>query len=225
MGRSEGGSGCSGRPQFECSRQVLEAGGYPWSYRHVRFSSLGGLPSRLGVDPIARYHLFPYREEEKFLNQYGQEETALRPTVDVELSRGNLDWRVRALIDTGAPLTVFTRGAGEALDVDFSDRSAPRRRVRLLGKLWDVLGQHVTLTLPPFSDLWWEAQVWFLLDDWDMPYGLLGSEGFLEKWAVSFNKYYDYFVVEPAEEFHRDLPVDPFAEFQKLDLDWEPRDY
>lgn len=128
-------------------------------------------------------------------------------------------------MDTGSNLTLFDRGAGEALEIDFMSRSAPRRKVRLLGRLWDVLGAFVSLTLPPFGDLGWEAQVWFFLEEWDMPYGILGNEGFLDKWAVTFNRYYNYFVVEPADEFHRDLPPDPFEEFQKMDPEWEPGDY
>jgi len=30
--------------------------------------------------------------------------------------------------------------------------------------------------------------------------GLLGTEGFLDKWALSFNKYYDYFVIQRPDE-------------------------
>jgi hypothetical protein len=43
--------------------------------------------------------------------------------------------------------------------------------------------------------------------------GVLGTEGFLDKFAVNFNKYYEYFVVERPDDFHqrvgRHLTIDP----------------
>lgn len=82
----------------------------------------------------------------------------------------------------------------------------------------------MTLTLPPFSDLYWEAEVWFFMNQWDIPFGVLGNEGFLDRWAVSFVRYDNYFVVEPVDDFTARLPkdVDPFEEFQKLDAEWDP---
>jgi hypothetical protein len=45
-----------------------------------------------------------------------------------------------------------------------------------------------------------------------LPFGLLGYEGFLNRWAVSFNAYMGYFVVEPAEDFDQRMPDDTFEE-------------
>ncbi len=56
-----------------------------------------------------------------------------------------------------------------------------------------------------------------------MPFqGLLGTEGFLDKFAVTFNKYYDYFVLERPDDFHDriggPLAVDPVV---VPDQQWE----
>jgi hypothetical protein len=86
----------------------------------------------------------------------------------------------------------------------------------------------VTLTLPPFDDLSWETEVAFLLDDWKMPFGLLGQQGFLDKWVVSFNGYDQFFVVEPRDAFVERTPfldeeLDPYVLWQggAYDSEWE----
>jgi hypothetical protein len=60
----------------------------------------------------------------------------------------------------------------------------------------------VELSLAGDPDRAWEARVGFITDpQFQMPFqGLLGTEGFLDRWAVTFNKYYEYFeVLEPDE--------------------------
>jgi hypothetical protein len=47
-----------------------------------------------------------------------------------------------------------------------------------------------------------------------MPFqGVLGTDGFLDRFAVTFNKYYEYFIVERPDDFHdrvgRHLTTDP----------------
>lgn len=170
---------------------------------------------------ISRFHIFPYREEEEILDPQGASSFAVRPTVQVVLERSDASWVTKALIDTGSNLSLFDRGSGEALGVDFTDAGAPRRSVDIVGRRWGVVGSYVTLSLPPFEDVSWDSLVWFFLDDWDMPFSVLGNEGFLDRWAVTFNRYFDYFVIEPADDFHQHLPVDPFVEFQRLDHDWQ----
>jgi hypothetical protein len=117
-------------------------------------------------------------------------------------------------------LTVFDRGTGEALRIDYSDPSLERRSTRMMGKDWNLVMDHARLVLPPFGDLDWDAYIGFLVDEWDSPFSLLGTEGFLDHWAVSFVQYKDYFTVEPMEEWERRMGIDPFEEFQKLD-DWD----
>lgn len=97
--------------------------------------------------------------------------------------------QVRALIDTGAPDTIFGRAVADAIGLDVGRPGGDRRTVRLLGGHWKAESALVTLTLPPFVDISWETQVHFLLDDIeDLPFqGLLGTRGFLDRWVVSFN--------------------------------------
>lgn len=141
----------------------------------------------------------------------------LRPTLDVELSRAGLTWRMKALVDTGSPVCVFPRGAGEALGLHFaSDALSPAPRlVDMLGERWAAVPEVVDLTLPRFPTFNWEAEVLFLVKEWDMPYGVLGQDGFLHRWAASFNYYGGYFVIEPADQFAERLPVDEFEEIMK----------
>jgi hypothetical protein len=52
----------------------------------------------------------------------------------------------------------------------------------------------------------WTVEVDFVVDE-GLPSGLLGYEGFLNRWAVSFNGYLGYFMVEPAEQFYARQPA------------------
>lgn len=138
----------------------------------------------------------------------------LRPTVDVKLTYTSFGMATKALIDTGSPRIVIPRGVGDALGITFPRSTDPDLRHHyLMGRRWPALTVLVT-PLPPFNDLAWEAEVDFVLED-GLPFGLLGFEGFLNRWAVSFNGYHSYFVVEPVESFEQRIPPDPFEEFQR----------
>ena len=141
-------------------------------------------------------HLFAYREEGS--------PPVLRPTVNIRLQFGTGDWTLRALIDTGAPITFFDRGAADALGVSFGHAGAECGIIRVLGGTWPVQFETVDLTLPLETGLTWTAQVAFARSpDLVMPFqGVLGTEGFLDKFAVTFNKYYDYFIIERPDDFH-----------------------
>lgn len=145
----------------------------------------------------------------------------LRPTVDVRLDCGGLTWKTKALIDTGASLCIFARGAGEALDVDFDGWSDRAQTVIIAGASRAVVPAYVDVTLPPFEDLHWTMEAWFFVEDWPVPFGILGSAGFLDHWAVSFNYYGSFFVVEPIDDFEQRIPVDEFEAFQtRYEDDW-----
>lgn len=166
------------------------------------------------VSPQDRFEFFQYREEEQVELGPGHEIRILRPTVDVELSLSDLQWRTKALVDTGAPHTLFDRGAAEALGLDFSDlrphdHPTQYRWHLLAGKRRPAVPVDVALQLPPFLDIKWRAEVQFLIEDWNMPFGLLGQEGFLDRWAVTFNRSRNYFVVQEVADFERRLPEDP----------------
>lgn len=142
--------------------------------------------------------------------------------MDVTLAHADLDWTVRALIDTGAPYTLFDRGAGDALGVDFERSDARRRWHKISGGTYLAQVEMVHLTLPPFDDLAWETEVDFFRTDWGMPFaGLLGTEGFLDRWVVTFNRYENYFVVEEPDGFAERLPPDFEAEYEGRDLGWK----
>lgn len=155
----------------------------------------------------SRFRLFPYREEEPLR---GRAQRLSRPTVDVTLLLGGEEASERALVDTGSPRTVFSRGAAIALQIDLPELGEGGPNVKtltFLGNKWEAVSETVTLQLPTYPDLRWEAEVDFVLDE-ALPYGLLGHEGFLDRWAVSFNAYHSYFVVEPVDDFHNRVPVD-----------------
>ena len=57
------------------------------------------------------------------------------------------DWTLRALVDTGAPITFFDRGAGEAIGVRFGQAGAERGTIRIFGGTWHIQFEHVELTL------------------------------------------------------------------------------
>lgn len=138
---------------------------------------------------------FPYREEGN--------PPVLRPSIDVELRFGpNGVWRTSALIDTGSPITVFDYGTAEALLVRFGHAGAETGTVRLLGARHPIQFEHVDLALVDDAEFQWAARVGFITDpQFVMPFqGLLGTDGFLDKWAVTFNKYDEHFVLQRPGE-------------------------
>lgn len=136
----------------------------------------------------SRGYRFPYREEGS--------PPIPRPTLDVRLSLPpNGEWVTRALIDSGSPLTVFDRGAADALLVRIGQAGAETGSVALLGKVRRVQFEYVELSLACETTYSWTARVAFITDpQFQMAFqGILGTDGFLDKWAVLFNRYYDYF--------------------------------
>jgi hypothetical protein len=166
------------------------------------------------------FEIFPYREEDVYKNA-GTALPILRPTVDVLLERGDLSVTVAVLIDTGAPFTLFAQGVGDALGIEWS-HTARRAKHTIGGGQHVAQLEHVWLTLPPFSELSWETDVGFFVDDWRMPFGgVLGHQGFLDRWAVSFNYSQNYFVVEEPGAFHGRFPPDYAEIYQSRDLGWK----
>lgn len=95
-------------------------------------------------------------------------------------------------------MCVFPRGVGDLLAVDFNQ---PAQKVTLMGRDWPAVRDPVFISLDPFDDQTWDAEVLFVRDE-GLPFALLGYEGFLKRWAVAFNGALGYFTVEPAETFH-----------------------
>jgi len=71
-------------------------------------------------------HAFPYRAEERVVSGGGEVVQVARPTVEIVLTHEDRSWRVKALIDTGAPFTLFDRATADALGLPIR-RSADRR--------------------------------------------------------------------------------------------------
>lgn len=132
-------------------------------------------------------------------------------------------FRTKALIDTGAPLSIFPRGAADALGIELPSSFATTLSVDMVGKNWPAHSRAVTLELAEFRGYPWMAEVAFLLEEWPMNYGILGHRGFLDRWAVTFNAYKNYFIVESPTDFEHRLPVDMAREFQsRFDGEWSP---
>jgi hypothetical protein len=103
---------------------------------------------------------------------------------------------------------------GDLLAVEFPQLpSQAPKKITLLGHDWSAVTATVGLALPPFDDLTWDAEVDFVVED-DLPFALLGYEGFLNRWAVSFNGYLGYFVVAPAEDFDLQQPSELFDDLK-----------
>lgn len=113
-------------------------------------------------------------------------------------------WQADALIDTGAPSSVFESVAADALGVQLGRADADTARLRILGGDKDVQLETVQLTLVADPEYSWTAEVGFIKDrEFEMPFpGVLGTNGFLDRYAVTFNQYYGYFVVEHPDAVH-----------------------
>lgn len=133
----------------------------------------------------------------------------------MRLTSGPWEIATTALVDTGCSSCVFARGVGEALQVDVDGwRTRENKTFRIAGADRIAVAEYVTLTLPPFHTMNWETQVWFFVEEWELPFGLLGNEGFFDRWAVTFNRYGNYFVVESVPDFEARMPADELAQLQ-----------
>jgi hypothetical protein len=167
------------------------------------------------------FYGFPYREEEEVADpRSGQPSSRLlRPTLDVELSLGDLHHRMRALIDTGGTRTLFPRGVGDALKINFGP-SAPRRTVFVAGGEWSIVRGDVVLSVADVPGMWWHTQVFFFEEEWEITFGILGHQGFLDHCVVSFHASAGYFVIESIEDWEARVAPDPFEVFQERNGEW-----
>lgn len=99
-------------------------------------------------------------------------------------------------------MTVFDRGVADAIGVKIGRAGAEVRSTGLMGKTLRLQFETVEVSLSRVPEEAWEAHVGFITDPtFQMPFqGLLGTEGFLDRWAVTFNKYYEYFEVCSPDE-------------------------
>ena len=124
----------------------------------------------------------------------------------MSLAFGTERTATKALIDSGAPRTVFPRGTGDLLAVEFPDRpSQAPTKITILGHTWPAVTETVTLRLRPYDEPVWEAEVDFVLEE-GLPFALLGYEGFMNQWAVTMDGYHGSFTVEPVDGFESRQP-------------------
>ncbi|MDA8044714.1 MAG: hypothetical protein M0Z30_05680 [Actinomycetota bacterium] len=103
---------------------------------------------------------------------------------------------------------MFPRGIGDLLAVEFPELGFQcPKKIHLMGREWPATTETVSLTLDPFDDLDWDAEVDFVFEE-GLPFALLGYEGFLNRWAVSFHGHGGYFIVEPADGFDERQPAE-----------------
>lgn len=122
--------------------------------------------------------------------------------LDVRLMLGDREAQTLALIDTGSPRTIFPRGIGDLLGIQFPRfKSDASTVITMLGGDYPALTETVMLQLHPAKgSLPWEAEADFVFDD-DLPYAVLGYEGFFNHWVVLVNGYGAYFVLEELEDY------------------------
>jgi hypothetical protein len=73
----------------------------------------------------------------------------------------------------------------------------------LLGATRQVQFEYVELSLPGYAGHSWDARVAFIKDrEFQMPFqGILGAEGFLHKFVVTFHAYENFFLIEHPDDW------------------------
>ncbi len=73
---------------------------------------------------------------------------------------------------------------------------------RILGGRYPLQFEYVDLCVARDPDYEWNARVAFITDPAYRPpfQVILGSEGFLDHWSVTFNRYYNYFHLQSPDE-------------------------
>jgi hypothetical protein len=143
--------------------------------------------------------------------------------VNLNLANYRQKVTVRALVDTGSPFCIFDRAVADAIEIDMGTGRGEDRSIHILGGVHDARVAVVSFDLPPFEGLSWETEACFLYDELAVSFaGVLGQQGFLDRWVASFNYYDGYFVVEERDAFVERLGRDPIEDFQgTLDSEWE----
>lgn len=141
---------------------------------------------------------YPYRLYYERRRQ-GEVEPVLRPTVTFTASYYGRAWTTDALIDTGSPVSLFTRKLADSIGIEFDLAGDERREFFVAGGRHVAFKFPIRLALDPISEMAWNGFGWFFYEDWDLrpPVGaIFGSEGFFDEWAVNFVRRYNYFSVE-----------------------------
>jgi hypothetical protein len=116
-----------------------------------------------------------------------------RPVVEVELSQGQYQRKLLALIDSGADHIIMPAAIAEVLGIDRD--TCPRRAV--MGVTMEPIDGFVSTLTFQIKDQAerFDAPVVFI--DADVPV-LLGREGFFDEYRIKFEQDHDTFVVTPT---------------------------
>jgi hypothetical protein len=96
---------------------------------------------------------------------------------------------------------VFDRGVADALGIRVGRTGAETGTIRMLGGAWGVQFEDVDLSIAGDQESW-SARVAFVTSPvLQMPFqGVLGSDGFFDRFVVTFAQYFGYFDVERAAD-------------------------
>jgi hypothetical protein len=151
----------------------------------------------------------PYREVERDSPLLGGNGPVFRPMLTIRLT--NLDTgastKLRALIDTGAPVTVLNGGAAELLGIRLGRAGADIREVDIGGKKGQrVQFERVSFTVVELPQRTWQTTVGFLREWVGIPFaGVLGDFGFLDQWVVTMHRSANYFTLRDIASFDRTM--------------------
>ncbi|MDQ1713769.1 MAG: hypothetical protein QOE45_3219 [Frankiaceae bacterium] len=103
---------------------------------------------------------------------------------------------------------MFDRGVADALNIRLGRTGAETGSIRMLGGQWPVQFEVIDINLVADQSVSWAARAAFVKDPTlAMPFqGLLGTDGFLDRFVVTFNKYYDYFLIEQPGSWEERAP-------------------
>jgi hypothetical protein len=145
--------------------------------------------------------------------------------VDVDLRSGTFSTSSKALIDTGAPRCVFPRGFARLLGITLPDSiSKTTGKHTFLGSEWHSVTHEIELRIRPYSEITWIADIDFVVED-ELPFALLGHEGFLNRWSVTFNAGLGYFTIEDLDSAHARLEQDAIADMKSRHPQLFPPDW
>lgn len=137
-----------------------------------------------------RYQKFPLDQDK---NPFPENKSALRPVIQIDLAPPNGSFGYTVLVDSGADYCIFHGAVGDQLGLnvksgkilEFHGTSGQLQKA-YFHKVKFLVGGHEHVCMVGFS---------YDLDA--MPYGILGQDGFFDKWSVRFERYKENIELKP----------------------------
>lgn len=126
-----------------------------------------------------KYKKFPVNPENC---PFPDKKSSLRPVIQIDFETPNGKFYYFALIDSGADYCMFHAKIGEMLDLDIK-KGKPLIFYGTSGEPQKAYFHKVTFKVGGIDHL---CEVGFSYDMEKLPYGLLGQDGFFNKWIVKF---------------------------------------